>query len=170
MVILICFTKKKSKFNLEERKVQYSTKNGGLWLENSTNLHFQYYTELFFLEFKFWFFFAGQLRVTIEDYCISLNPNNFFLVVLGVVDMCHDLLKRKPSSILDWLPGLKTFAWTVSRPSLLQVMPSSKHWFIARMVLMQHITIKRPIQRKSIFSEKYLFVDINQTLLNYYLK
>ena len=31
--------------------------------------------------------------MTIEDYCISLNPNNFFLVVLGVVDMCHDLLK-----------------------------------------------------------------------------
>ena len=30
--------------------------------------------------------------MTIEDYCISLNPNNFFLVVLGVVDMCHDLL------------------------------------------------------------------------------
>ena len=64
-----------------------------MWLENSTNLHFQYYTELFFLKFKFWFFFARQLRVTIEDYCISLNPNNFFLVVLGVVDMCHDLLK-----------------------------------------------------------------------------
>ena len=30
--------------------------------------------------------------MTIEDYCISLNPNNFFLVVLGVVDMWHDLL------------------------------------------------------------------------------
>ena len=30
--------------------------------------------------------------MTIEDYCISLNLNNFFLVVLGVVDMCHDLL------------------------------------------------------------------------------
>ena len=77
----------KSKFEFEE--------NGGLWLENSTNLHFQYYTELFFLEFKFWFFFARQLRVTIEDYCISLNPNNFFLVVLGVVGMCHDLLNKK---------------------------------------------------------------------------
>ena len=33
--------------------------------------------------------------MTIEDYCISLNPNNFFLVVLGVVDMCHDLLSTK---------------------------------------------------------------------------
>ena len=32
--------------------------------------------------------------MTIEDYCISLNPNNFFLVVLGVVDMCHDLLNK----------------------------------------------------------------------------
>ena len=30
--------------------------------------------------------------MTLEDYCISLNPNIFFLVVLGVVDMCHDLL------------------------------------------------------------------------------
>ena len=65
------------------KKVQFSTDNGGLWLENSTNLHFQYYTELFFLEFKFWFFFAGQLRVTVEDYCISLNPNNFFFGCVG---------------------------------------------------------------------------------------
>ena len=32
--------------------------------------------------------------MTIEDYCISLNPNNFFLVVLVVVDMCHDLLSK----------------------------------------------------------------------------
>ena len=32
--------------------------------------------------------------MTIEDYCISLNPNNFFLVVLGVVDMCHLLLNE----------------------------------------------------------------------------
>ena len=31
--------------------------------------------------------------MTIEDYCISLNPNNFFLVVLGVVDMCHDTVE-----------------------------------------------------------------------------
>ena len=82
--------RRKIKIWIRGKKVQYSTKNGGLWLENSTNLHFQYYTELFFLEFKFWFFFARQLRVTIEDYCISLNPNNFFLVVLGVVDMCHE--------------------------------------------------------------------------------
>ena len=43
----------KSKIEFEEKKVQYSTKNGGLLLENTTNLHFQFYTELFFLEFKF---------------------------------------------------------------------------------------------------------------------
>ena len=30
--------------------------------------------------------------MTIDDYCISLNLNNFFLVVLGVVDMYHNLL------------------------------------------------------------------------------
>ena len=39
--------------------------------------------------------------MTIEDYCISLNPNNFFLVVLGVVDMYHNLLK-----VLDYLTTL----------------------------------------------------------------
>ena len=32
----------KSKFEPEEKKVQFITENGGLWLENSTNLHFQY--------------------------------------------------------------------------------------------------------------------------------
>ena len=36
--------------------------------------------------------------MTIEDYCISLNPNNFFLVVLGVVDMCQLLLKGRGGS------------------------------------------------------------------------
>ena len=92
MVILSYLAKKNQNLN-SRKKVQYSTKIGGLWLENSINLHFQYYTELFFLEFKFWFFFARQLRVTIEDYCISLNLNNFFLVVLGVVDMYQTLLK-----------------------------------------------------------------------------
>ena len=39
--------------------------------------------------------------MTIEDYCISLNPNNFFLVVLGVVDMCHDLLKASNQDLKD---------------------------------------------------------------------
>ena len=39
--------------------------------------------------------------MTIEDYCISLNPNNFFLVVLGVVDMCHDLLIGNIEYIAD---------------------------------------------------------------------
>ena len=30
--------------------------------------------------------------MTLLDYCISLNSIQFFLVVLGVVDMCHLLL------------------------------------------------------------------------------
>ena len=30
--------------------------------------------------------------MTLEDYCISLNLNKIFLVVLGVVDMYHNLL------------------------------------------------------------------------------
>ena len=34
--------------------------------------------------------------MTILDCCISLKPNIFFLVVLGVVDMCHNLLN------IDW--------------------------------------------------------------------
>ena len=42
--------------------------------------------------------------MTIEDYCISLNPNNFFLVVLGVVDMCHDLLKVKATMSAAFRP------------------------------------------------------------------
>ena len=45
--------------------------------------------------FNFWFFFTRQLRVTIIDYCISLNSVQLFLVVLGVVDMCHLLLNKK---------------------------------------------------------------------------
>ena len=45
--------------------------------------------------------------MTIEDYCISLNPNNFFLVVLGVVDMCHDLLSKVFGSTLVGTIDLK---------------------------------------------------------------
>ena len=44
--------------------------------------------------------------MTIEDYCISLNPNNFFLVVLGVVDMCHDLLSESQNFKKSFLGGM----------------------------------------------------------------
>ena len=46
--------------------------------------------------------------MTIEDYCISLNLNNFFLVVLGVVDMCHDLLNNQVGMLGDM------FLWLVA--------------------------------------------------------
>ena len=43
----------------------------------------------------FFSFFARTLKVTIFDGCISLNSVQHFLVVLGVVDMCHLLLNEQ---------------------------------------------------------------------------
>ena len=47
----------------------------------------------FFLEFKFRFFFARQLRMTMIACYISLKMIKKILVVLGVVDMRQLLLK-----------------------------------------------------------------------------
>ena len=63
-------------------------------------------TELFFLGFKFWFFFATQLKMTILDCYISKKIIKQILVVLGVVDMRQLLLKwtwlEEPTQNLKW--------------------------------------------------------------------
>ena len=51
----------------------------------------------FFLEFKFWVFFARRLRMPIIACCISLKMIKKNLVVLGVVDMRQLLLSRATS-------------------------------------------------------------------------
>ena len=79
----------------------------------STKLNF------FFLAFKFQFFFVRQLKVTILDYCISLNSVQKNLVVLGVVDMCHLLLIMKISKSIGSFTISSTNSSTVTSPSML---------------------------------------------------
>ena len=66
--------------------------------------------------------------MTIEDYCISLNPNNFFLVVLGVVDMCHDLLSlsRQIGRISDGVFSAELFAHILAVPLSMFAIISTK--------------------------------------------
>ena len=58
--------KEKSKFEFEEKKFS-------LLLKVACSSQKCPQTPLFFLKFKFWFFFAGQLRMTVLDCCISLK-------------------------------------------------------------------------------------------------
>ena len=83
MVTLSCLAKKKSK-GLEEIKVQLIAESEGLWLEMAWNSTFSNKLNLFFLEFKFWFFFARQLKVTILDCCISFK----IVKKIGCVGSC----------------------------------------------------------------------------------
>ena len=69
-------------------------------MENAT---FSNKLNLFFLKFKFRFFFARQLRMTILDCCISLKMIKKNLVVLGVVDMRQLLLNSSMCSPTDLL-------------------------------------------------------------------
>ena len=65
--------KEKLKFEFEEKKFTLLLKRevcGYFWLETAT---FSNKLNFFFLAFKFWFFFARQLRMTILDCCISLK-------------------------------------------------------------------------------------------------
>ena len=90
MVTLSCLAKKNWNLNPRKKSSVYYWK----LIFHATNFSiFNNKLNFFFLSFKFWFFFERQLRVTILECCISLNSVKNFLAVLGVVDMCHLLLK-----------------------------------------------------------------------------
>ena len=69
----------------------------------------------FFLKFKFWFFFARQLRMTIIDCSISLKMIKKILVVFGVVDMRQFLLNK-----LFFLP-MKTWKSALQRLLIISI-------------------------------------------------
>ena len=91
MVTLSCLAKKNQ--NLNPRKKKFS-----LLQKVELSCHKIWEISIFSNKLNFFLsgsnlFFARQLRVTILDHCISLNSVHNFLVVLGVVDMCHLLVK-----------------------------------------------------------------------------
>ena len=98
---------RKIKIRSRGKKVQFITESGGLW--QKTQLSVINWT--FLLEFKFWFFFTRQLRMSILGCCISLKIIKKNLVVLGVVDMRQLLLKV--SCKIQW-PKNCTSVWSDS--------------------------------------------------------
>ena len=91
MVILSCISKKNQNLNSRKKSSVHYWKGRFVGVSVlKTQLSVINWT--FFLVFKFWFFFARQLRMTILDCCISLKMIKKILVVLGVVDMRQLLL------------------------------------------------------------------------------
>ena len=87
--------KEKSKFEFKEKKFCLLLKVAFPRKKRLQTSLFSNKLNLFYLEFKFWFFFARQLRMTIIDCCISLKMIKKNLVVLGGVDMRQLLSKQK---------------------------------------------------------------------------
>ena len=81
MVISSCLAKKNRHLNSSKKKSVYYRQKYPQTSLFSNKVNF------FFLMFKFQFFFATQLRMTIFDCCISLKMIKKILVVLGVVDL-----------------------------------------------------------------------------------
>ena len=91
MVILSCLAKKNQNLNSRKKSSVYYW-NLRFQGSNACKLPFLVINWTFFLKFKFWFFFARQLKITIIACCISLKIIKKNLVVLGVVDMRQLLL------------------------------------------------------------------------------
>ena len=80
MVILSCLAKKNLNLNLRKKSSVYYWKLH-FQARNPHKPPFSIINWTFFLKFKFWFFFARQLRMTILDCCISLKMIKKNLVV-----------------------------------------------------------------------------------------